>query len=191
MNEYTDLKVERIKERNYKSERRRYSEEEAKYEYYPRELFAGFWHRFFAFLVDASIAKAIVSIVLGILVGFTGFETSEKIYRLLSTLITLLYFTLSTYFTGGQTLGKMIFALKVVRLDGGKLDFVTVFIREFIGRYIHTYGILAILYILVGLTEKKQSLSDLFADTSVISLAKENAYIAGAESMSSELIKEY
>lgn len=113
------------------------------------------------------------------ILAITGINPSLKIYGILSTLIFLSYFTISTYLTDGQSLGKMMFSLKVVKLDGSKLDLTTVIMREFVGRFIHTYGILAILYILTAFTEKKQNLSDLFADTSVISLSKENAYNIG------------
>ena len=32
-----------------------------------------------------------------------------------------------------------MFSLKVVKLDGSKLDLTTVIMREFVGRFIHTY----------------------------------------------------
>ncbi len=146
---------------------------------YPNEFYAGFFIRFFSFLLDSIIAGAIVEIVLDPILSITGMSVSLKIYGLLSTLIVLLYFTISTYLTKGQTIGKMVFGLKVVKLNGEDLDFVTVFIREFVGRYIHTYGVLVLLYLITAFTDKKQNLSDLFADTSVIVLSKENAYNLG------------
>lgn len=181
MNEFIEIKTEEEPEEKgeYTPKRRVYSVEEIENEYYPRVFYAGFFIRFFSFLVDSLIAGLIVKILLDSILAITGINPSLKIYGILSTLIFLSYFTISTYLIDGQSLGKMMFSLKVVKLDGSKLDLTTVIMREFVGRFIHTYGILAILYILTAFTEKKQNLSDLFADTSVISLSKENAYNIG------------
>lgn len=181
MNDFIEIKNEEESEvkGEFTSKRRIYSVEEIENEYYPRIFYAGFFIRLFSFLVDSLVASLIVKILLDSTLALTRITPSLKVYGILSTLIFLLYFTISTYLTGGQTLGKMIFGLKVVRLDGEKLDLITVIMREFVGRFIHSYGILAILYVLTAFTEKKQNLSDLFADTSVISLSKAQAYNIG------------
>lgn len=180
MNEYIEIKEEEKPDDKgeYTVNSRIYREDFEK-EIYPKELFAGFFIRMFSFFVDSIIAGGIVKILLDSFLNLTEIYASPKIYGLLSTFIVLLYFTISTYVTNGQTIGKAIFSLRVVRLDGEKLDLVTVIIREFFGRFIHTYGILFLLYLLTAFTEKKQNLSDLFADTSVINLSKEEAYNLG------------
>ena len=75
------------------------------------------------------------------------------------------YFVLMTkYF--GQTLGKMVFGLRVVSLNDEKLNWSTILFREWIGRFIS--GTILILYIVVGFLPKKQGIHDLFADTTVV-----------------------
>ena len=65
-----------------------------------------------------------------------------------------------------QTLGKMVFGLKVVSLVPEKrLTWDVVLFREVIGRYINS---VYITYLIVGFTPKKQGIHDYFADTAVI-----------------------
>lgn len=152
-------------------------------------MYGGFFIRFFSFLIDIIIASAISSIILGLLSN-SGLRSDMTVFIVLETIIPLLYFTLTTYFLDGQTIGKMIFNLKVVNLKDEKLDFLTVFIREFVGRYIHTFGILPILYILTAFTEKKQNLSDMLADTSVVDLGKVESFEKGKIRGKYEILKE-
>lgn len=181
MNEYIEIKEDekRSDDKGEYTVNSRIYREDIEKEIYPKELYAGFFIRMFSFLVDGIIANVFVKILLGGFLNLTGIYISPKVYWVLSTFITLLYFTIGTYVTNGQTIGKAIFSLRVVKLDGEKLDLITVIIREFFGRFIHTYGILSLLYLLTAFTEKKQNLSDLFADTSVINISKEEAYNLG------------
>lgn len=155
-----------------------YFENDLGKDFYPKELYAGFFRRFFAFVFDSMVGTACASIVVNLIFNLFGLE-SKALYTGLSTFFYLLYFTLTTYFTGGQSLGKMVFNLKVVSLDGNDLTLPQVVTREFFGRFIHTYSILFLLYLLVAFTERKQSLSDIFADTTVLDLSKEKAYMVG------------
>jgi uncharacterized RDD family membrane protein YckC len=66
----------------------------------------------------------------------------------------------------GQTLGKMVFGLKVVDLKKNGLSWGTVLFREWIGRFISSTVIVG--YIIVAFLPHKQGLHDLFADTSVV-----------------------
>lgn len=143
---------------------------------FPSELTAGFWHRFLAFILDLVIATALSRILVDGVLDLTGTSLSPTFYKFCETLVVLIYFTLTTYFLDGQTLGKMVFGLRVVRMDGDKLNFSTVFIREFIGRFIHSYSFLFLLYAITGFTQYNQNLSDIFADTTVVSLEKVRIY---------------
>lgn len=69
--------------------------------------------------------------------------------------------------SNGQTLGKMIFGLRVVSFAQEKLTWSDVFIREFIGRYIQKK--IKLFYLVLFLTKKRQTLADVFTETSVIS----------------------
>lgn len=174
-----EKRVRRRDKKFYREEDPIYFENELGKDIYPLEIYAGFFRRFFSFILDLIIGSAVASIFVDGLFSFTGLNVSNTVYGLLKTLLLLLYFTISTYMTNGQSLGKMIFGLKVVSLDGNNLTLPQVITREFFGRFIHTYGILFLLYIMTGLTERKQNLSDMFADTSVIDLSKEKAYKIG------------
>jgi uncharacterized RDD family membrane protein YckC len=75
------------------------------------------------------------------------------------------YFVLMTKIFG-QTIGKMVFGLKVVTLDGKPLSWSTILFREWIGRFISVTIIIG--YIIVAFLPKKQGIHDLFVDTTVI-----------------------
>lgn len=154
------------------------------------EMFAGFWIRFFSFIVDGIVAQFLNMIIVDFALGLTGVRFGTIQYNVATTVVFLLYFTLMTYFNNGQTIGKMIFGLQVVKVDGTKLDFLTVFIRETVGRYIHTFGPLFILYIITAFTEKKQNLSDMLADTSVVSVAKMESFERGKAVGKYEILQE-
>lgn len=166
------VKNKRIKFKSTENKARKEKKDPGVKAYFPKELAAGFWIRFFAFFFDSIIAGALVKIIL----GFANLNLTPTSTALLSSLIISSYFTITSLINNGQTLGKMLFGLRVVRLDGKKLDFFTIFTREFVGRFIHSYSILSLLYVMTAFTEYKQNLSDLFADTSVIQISKEEIY---------------
>lgn len=134
--------------------------------------YAGFWMRFWAYLVDLIIVSSVSGILLipfkFIEDGFSmdvGFWTVTGI---IGSVIFYLYFLLMTKFFQ-QTLGKMIFGLKVIRHDTKPLRWSDLLIRELVGRFIHrVFGFLFILYACVAFTTEKQGIHDLFSDTRVI-----------------------
>ncbi|HWL25333.1 MAG TPA: RDD family protein [Ureibacillus sp.] len=139
------------------------------------EKTVGFWIRFFAFIIDQGIVTAILGIVVYPLFKIFNWSLSDNGYftpiAFISGIFYYGYFILMTkYFS--QTLGKMIFGIRVQMVSGGKLDWATVIFRELIGRFI-TNKVL-ILYLLVIFMPKNNSLADYFADTVVI---QENVYI--------------
>ena len=143
---------------------------------FPKELTAGFWIRFLAFCFDSIIASCLGKIFIDGPLNLLNISLDSKYYLLLLTLVTILYFSISNLATGGQSLGKMVFGLKVVRMDGKPLDFFTIFIREFVGRFIHSFSFLNLLYVITGFTKYKQNLSDFFADTTVVDESKVEIY---------------
>jgi len=66
----------------------------------------------------------------------------------------------------GATLGKMALRLKVVKTEG-ELDWVTIILRETIGKFVSGI-ILGIGYLMVAWDPKKQALHDKIAGTYVI-----------------------
>ncbi len=142
-------------------------------------LAAGFWRRFWAYLIDVNIGFIIAGAVMGASLGTLGIRLQVVWSGVLATVICLLYFTLMTYFNNGQTLGKMIMAVRVTEKDGGKLRFSTVLVRELFLRYLHLISVLWFLYVIAAFNRKKQNLLDLFCDTVVIDENKERLYQLG------------
>lgn len=66
----------------------------------------------------------------------------------------------------GGTIGKLLFGIRVRRKDGGKISFMTAFIR-FIGRLISTLIFMAG-YLLALFDSKRQTLHDKIANTMVL-----------------------
>lgn len=130
---------------------------------------AGFWVRFWAYLIDLLVISAVTSILLKPAFALFGInmETASWYapFAILSAILFYTYFVLMTKFFG-QTIGKMIFAIKVVSLKNDSLDWGTLLFREWIGRFI-SVTILP-LYFIVGFTSLKQGVHDFFADTTVV-----------------------
>jgi uncharacterized RDD family membrane protein YckC len=131
--------------------------------------FAGFWMRFWAYLLDLIVIGSIERLIINPL--FRIFEIPLMEFNMFapisiaSAIIFYLYFVLMTkYFH--QTLGKMVFGLRVVDLKSEKLSWGTILFREWIGRFISATIVVG--YIVVAFLPKKQGLHDLFTDTSVI-----------------------
>ncbi|PAE18408.1 hypothetical protein CHH80_21945 [Bacillus sp. 7504-2] len=125
--------------------------------------------RFWAYLIDLLVIGSINRIL--IYPVFRSLDLSlhdSSMFAPISILTAITfyaYFVLMTKFLG-QTLGKMIFGLKVVDLNGKKLSWGAILFREWIGRFISTT--VWISYAVVAFLPKKQGLHDLFADTSVV-----------------------
>ncbi|MEC1521666.1 RDD family protein [Neobacillus niacini] len=131
--------------------------------------FAGFWMRFWAYLLDLIVIGSIERLIINPL--FRIFEIPLVEFNMFapisvaSAVIFYLYFVLMTkYFH--QTLGKMVFGLRVIDLKSDKLSWGTILFREWIGRFISATIIIG--YIVVAFLPKKQGIHDLFTDTSVI-----------------------
>lgn len=134
---------------------------------YPVSSFvtAGFWIRFVAFCIDATVASAFSAIFASPIVALAG--RPEGIFpAAVSGFFFYLYFVLFTYFTDGQTLGKMITGIRVIHKEESRLSPVTVIVREFFCRLIQTT--FPILYVITAFTERKQNIGDLLSDTYVV-----------------------
>ncbi|MDN3018222.1 RDD family protein [Paenibacillus sp. BSR1-1] len=131
--------------------------------------YAGFWMRFWAYLLDLIVIGSIGRILIKPVFRVLDLSLSEwnmfAPISIASAVIFYLYFMLMTkYFD--QTLGKMVFGLKVIELNKEKLTWGTILFREWIGRFISATTIVG--YLIVAFLPKKQGIHDLFTDTSVI-----------------------
>ncbi|WP_079510351.1 RDD family protein [Mesobacillus jeotgali] len=131
--------------------------------------YAGFWTRFWAYLLDLIVIGSINRMIINPIFRALDIPLAEdgifSPMAIATAVVFYLYFVLMTKFLG-QTLGKMVFGLKVVELDGKTLTWGTVLFREWIGRFIS--ATIFVLYVVVAFTKRKQGLHDLFADTTVI-----------------------
>jgi|GEM_PF-1078764 len=127
--------------------------------------------RFVAILID--------SIILGIIIGILGaiFGANNNVsgmypyyglgwFNILSFIIYILYYTLMEG-SRGQTIGKMITKIKVVREDGRPIDIGTAFIRNIL-RIIDGLIFYIIGAILIWTSPKRQRLGDRIAKTVVV-----------------------
>ncbi|SHN10604.1 RDD family protein [Gracilibacillus kekensis] len=138
--------------------------------------YAGFWMRFWAYLADLIIVFSVNGILL---VPFhfidNGFQVDIGFWTvtgIISSIVFYLYFLLMTKFYH-QTLGKMIFGLKVIREDSQSLKWSDLLFREVIGRFIHrVFFIASFLYLFVAFTSQKQGLHDMIGNTRVVMEAK-------------------
>src|SRR3954452_20687728 len=105
----------------------------------PDYKFAGFWMRFWAYLLDIVVIGSIDRIIVYPIFRMFDLSLSEvNMFAPLSIITAIVfygYFVLMTKYLG-QTLGKMVFGLKVVSLNDEKLNWSTIMFREWIGRFI-------------------------------------------------------
>ncbi|MGN7478084.1 RDD family protein [Solibacillus silvestris] len=136
---------------------------------------AGFWMRFWAFILDSLVISAIVGISVRPLFALMNWNTAGDAwyapFTIVSGLIFYAYFVLLTKFFK-QTLGKMAFGIKVQKDNGEALDWMTVLFREGVGRFING-TLLYLPYLIVAFAPDNKSIADYFADTVVI---HENIY---------------
>ena len=127
--------------------------------------------RFVALLID-SIILGIIGWILGVLFGVYTLGFSMRPQAALSgwgIVAFIIYIAYFTYLEGtrGQTIGKRVMGIKVVKEDGSPIDMGTAFIRNIL-RVID--GLIAYLVgaILIWMSHKKQRLGDRAAKTVVI-----------------------
>ena len=144
----------------------------------PEYVYAGFWVRMFAFMIDMIIVF-FLSIILRIALSF-GLPKTEVLftYSLSDIVIYLfqaLYFILFTFNTN-TTPGKRLLNLRVVSsdLEGERLSLPDIIFRETVGRYLS--GIFFIGYIMIGIDKEHRGFHDMLSDTHVIYSKKIKIY---------------
>ncbi len=138
---------------------------------YSSTVYAGFWLRFWAYLVDLIITSAVTAAIVTPLFRLLSLPIGTgtlSIYGITKLVLFLLYFILMTKLTNGQTLGKMIFGLRVISNTDEMLSWGTVLFREGVGRYILQAIPGGMLYLVTAFTPKKQGVADMFSDTYVV-----------------------
>ena len=154
-------------------------EEEGKPSTWEQNLRGGFWLRSMALAMDSVILFLLVAIfmVLGFLSlsmgapGERGISLFRQVWIVLPTTLPLGFVLTLSYFTffhgtWGQTIGKMIFSLRVVRTAGQSLTFSRAFVRA-LGYCLSAFPFF-LGFFWVGFTSSKRSWHDALADTMVI-----------------------
>lgn len=151
-------------------------------EHRPRDVQprAGFWQRLTAAMVDLVVLVAaqflfgvllnavVMLISWGWLFGPAGWNILILPIELFNIVLFLSYFIVFTGY-GGQTPGKMLLGIKVIRTDGTEVGYARAFLREAPGKLISTLPF-GLGFFLIGIQPEKRGLHDLLAGTSVIKL---------------------
>ena len=145
-------------------------------------------HRILAALVDFGIILGLFVIltigklpfIISMLVSSKEHVVTTKFifdvfrYGIIFCIILLIYYIVFPLFFSGQTIGKKIFKLQIMKDNDKKLDYKTMFYREGIGRIfinIASLGITVIAStIIMALREDNKDLADILAKTKVVDL---------------------
>lgn len=135
-------------------------------------MYAGFWKRFFAFLIDSIIVSVILIIVMFACAVGHGLQQGgfQNMYWILLYLFSfagpILYWTLFECSSYQATPGKMALGIKVTDMRGQKLGFAQSLGRN-LGKIISNLTFY-IGYMLAGFTVRRQALHDKMSDCLVI-----------------------
>lgn len=140
---------------------------------------AGFGIRLVAFLIDGIIFGVIFWVVDWVL--GTAFNVRESvdpatglpvmgpgmwIGMLVSIVLAIVYYIIIPLRTNGQTFGKKFTRIRIAKADGSPLTAWTLFLREFIGKFLSSITLL--IGYLIALGKQKRALHDYVAGTLVI-----------------------
>ena len=149
----------------------------------PEPVYAGFWIRFVAFIID-NILLAIVGFFFGIIFGFFGGFYSSFFEALISvevgyiiafvfgfynslviSILGLFYYALMESSTWQATFGKKALNLKVIDYSNNRISFDQA-ITRILSKILS--GFLGIGYLMIVWTNKNQGLHDKMVDTFVV-----------------------
>ncbi|MEL1263106.1 RDD family protein [Pseudoxanthomonas putridarboris] len=136
-------------------------------------VYAGFWKRVAASIIDSfalGIPVSVVTAIVGALFGggFGGFDDPFKPGETLGSYVLMALVFAWFHSSAGlmATPGKLAVGIKVVRTDGEKISFLRGFGRYW--AYMLSSLLLCIGLIMAAFTERKQGLHDLICDTLVV-----------------------
>ena len=135
-------------------------------------VYSGFWRRVAASLID-SVILSVVGFILGMVLGLamvSGGTDDTEVVELTGNVVGIflgwLYYALMESSSKQATIGKMVMGIKVTDLEGNQISFARASGRHF-GKIISSL-ILAIGYLMMLWTEKKQTLHDKMAGCLVV-----------------------
>lgn len=137
--------------------------------------YVGFWWRFLAYLIDfvvIMVAFFILSFIPGLNVfasaadPMTGMPTMSPVSMIIQIVVPLAYWAVMQASSMQATVGKMAIGAIVTDANGERMGYGKSFIRE-ICKYPSAL-VLAIGFIMIGFTARKQGLHDIMAGTLVV-----------------------
>jgi uncharacterized RDD family membrane protein YckC len=135
-------------------------------------VYAGFWRRFAAAIVD-SILVTILSMLVGFVIGFFigllspgSSDSAAGVGGLLGLLIGIFYYPLLESSAAQATWGKRALNIIVTDTHGRRLSFLRAFGRN-LAKIISAL-LLCLGYLMVAFTARKQGLHDMIAGTLVV-----------------------
>ena len=146
----------------------------------PQAAKAGFWIRMAAWVVDlACLFLVTIALTFAVLTtiylgGQLGGEINDQVMALAGySSAAIVMFSGVVYFTifvgsCGQTPGKMLFRLKVIRVDGQEMTYGRALRRSLC--WIVSLLLFSIGFLMIACTRRKRGLHDMLAGTSVIRL---------------------
>jgi len=139
----------------------------------PVPLYAGFWRRFAAYLIDwvlIVVASGVLGVALGFGLGLWDVEEAEGLAGGLGQLgglvIAWLYYALMESGPRQATLGKQAISIRVTDYRGGRIGFGRASARYF--AQILSALLFMVGYLMAGWTRRKQALHDLVAGCLVV-----------------------
>lgn len=144
-------------------------------------VYAGFWKRVAAYIIDSFVAGFVGAIIGGIVGGLLGATLLnsggmsgsagalmgiQMVGNLIGMLLGMAYYAGMHASSSMATLGKMAVGIKVVRSDGSRISFL-----RGVGRYFGLFVssiTLGIGFFMAGFTERKRALHDMLCDTLVV-----------------------
>lgn len=139
------------------------------------EAYAGFWVRAMALLIDGVIVVAINAVVsLALMKSGTAPGSASQV--IMALFLPMLYFAGLHSSRWQATVGKKVFGLEVVDMDGDRISFPRALVR-----YLATVASAAPLflgYVAAGLTSKKQAVHDFIANSLVMNRRPGEAFKA-------------
>jgi uncharacterized RDD family membrane protein YckC len=140
--------------------------------------YAGFWLRFGAAVFDLFVVLLLLFVFYSLVITCSAELTQRRIYimAVVSAIIAIAYF-IGFWIWRGQTPGKMITGIKVIRTDSSPIEWTHSVLRCF--GYIVCCLTLSIGFIWIAFDEKKQGLHDKIADTYVVKLPVRQVALSG------------
>ena len=142
-------------------------------------VYAGFWLRFAAYVIDQiilSIVTVIIVFILGFVMGLffaaIGMDTptirtiSAALGYFFGVIVAWIYYAVSESSPDRATPGKRVIGIIVTDLDGNRISFGRASGRYW-GKMLSSI-ILMIGFLMAGFTEKKQALHDILANCLVL-----------------------